>query len=62
MYNVKNLKLLNNDNIFAIIQNISKKDGLHTLYYGCKIRTLSNATRFGMYYIFLEIINMIPIF
>ena len=49
-------------NIFAIIQNISKKNGLHTLYYGCKIRTLSNATRFGMYYIFLEIINKISIF
>lgn len=56
-------KLINDNsckiNIFNMIYNIHKTKGIKSLYAGCSIRTLSNATRYGMYYIFLEMIGII---
>lgn len=49
----------NKINVIQMIYHIHKSSGLKSFYTGCNIRTLSNATRYGMYYLFLEIIGFI---
>jgi hypothetical protein len=48
-----------NHNIIKITYKIINKNGICGLYRGCTVRTLSNATRFGMYYIIIETISII---
>jgi hypothetical protein len=39
--------------------NIFKQNGIKGLYRGCTVRTLSTGTRFGMFYLILEAIDII---
>lgn len=39
--------------------NIFKKDGVKGLYRGCSVRTISNGVRFGMFYLVLEILDIV---